>query len=176
MRVAAGVLLIIAAIINLGAGLTFLGSGAAVGSMGKLASMAEKSSQEQGRELSEEQKAQLAEANQASKDPEVGKAARVAMAYGLFQLITVGTSIAGAVCLFRRRSPKVIVVAAALLLLAEAIGCVTAGVMFGPKVIVMKLLFSAVGIIAGIFSLVGARQVAAASAEPAMAAPTGAPM
>jgi hypothetical protein len=173
MRVAAGVLLIIAAVINLFAGLFYLGGGAVVGSMDKLATMAEEAQKQQGRELTEEQKNQFAELRDANAkmDPaqraKMDTAARVAMAYGLFVLVTAGTSIAGAVCLFRRRGVKFIVVAAVLALLVEVIGCVVAAVILGAAVGATKLLFSAVGIIAGILALVGARQISIANAAPA---------
>ena len=103
------------------------------------------------------------------------RGARIAMAYGLFLLITVGTSIAGAVNLFRQRAAKFIVVAAVLALTAEVLGCVLAAVVLGAGVGATKLVFSSVGIIAGILALFGARQISMANATadpPSTAAPT----
>jgi hypothetical protein len=179
MRTAAGVLLIVAAVINLFAGLGYLGGGAMVGGMGKLSEMAIEESKKQGHELSDEQKAQFAQMNEARKNPAVGSAVRVMMAYGLFLLVTVGTSITGAVFLFKRKRVKVIVVMAALALVAELIGCVAAGVMVGGGVMITKLVVSAFGLIGGILALVAARQISAANAPeaapPPLAAPTSAP-
>ena len=66
MRVAAGVILIIAAVINLFASFGYLAGGALVGGAGKLTTMAEEQSRKQGRELTEEQKASFAQLNDAS--------------------------------------------------------------------------------------------------------------
>jgi hypothetical protein len=77
--------------------------------------------------------------------------------------------------LFRSRAVKFIVVAAALALAVEVVGCVLAAVVLGVGVGATKLLFSSIGIIAGILALFGARQVsvaaAAAAAEPAPVVP-----
>lgn len=180
MRVAGGVLLIIAAVVNLFAGLLYLGGGAAVGSIDKLATMAEEAQKKQQGELTEQQKQQFAEMHAARDrmDPaqraKMDKAVRVAMVYGLFMLVTSGTSIAGAVCLFRRRAVKFIVVAAVLALVIEVSGCIVAAVVLGAALGATKLLFSSVGIIGGILALLGARQIAAAPADapPPMAAQT----
>jgi len=172
MRVAAGVLLIIAAVINLFAGLTYLAGGAVVGSAGKFARIAEEQQKKQGT-LTEEQKQQFDELHRrnATMRPEerakMETGARSAMLYGLVLLVTVGTSIAGAVCLFRRRAVKFIVVASALALVVEVASCVVVGVLLGKGLGASKLVFSAFGIIAGILGLLGARQIASANAAPA---------
>jgi hypothetical protein len=181
MRVAAGVLLIIAAVINLFAGLSYVAGGAMVTSASKFTAMAEEAQRKKGRELTEEQKEQFAQLNQAQKqaeaDPKVARTMRTMMGYGSFLLVTVGTSIAGAVCLFRRRAAKVIVASAVVLLVAEAIGCVTAAILLGRTALVTKVVFSAFGIIGGIFGLVGAKQVSIANAPPAdMPMSTATPM
>lgn len=166
MRVAAGVLLIIAAVINLFAGLSYLAGGGVLVAGNKFAAMAEKAEKQQGRDLTEEQKQQFAQIDDASKNPKVGAAARGIMAYGGFLVLTVGTSIACAVCLFRRRAPKFIAVTASLALLAEVGGCVAAAVLVGPGVLVVKFLISACGIFGGAFGLLGARQIMLADAQP----------
>jgi hypothetical protein len=176
MRVAAGVLLIIAAVINLFAGLAYLGGGAMVGSMDKFAAMAEEQQRKQGT-LTDAQKQQYEDMQQArgkmtaAQRAKMDTGARIAMAYGLFMLVTVGTSIAGAVCLFRRRAVKFIVVAAALALAVEVIGCVVAAVFLGVALGATKLVFSAIGIIGGCLALAGARQIAMANAVPVDAPP-----
>jgi hypothetical protein len=173
MRVAAGVLLIIAAVMNFFAGIFYLGGGAAVGSMDKLATMAEQAQEKQGKQLTEQQKQQFEEMHEARRKmspaerAKMDSVSRIAMAYGLFLLVTVGTSIAGAVCLFRRRAVKFIVVAAALALVAEVVSCVVVAAFLGAAVGATKVLFSSVGIIAGILGILGARQIAKANAVPA---------
>ena len=165
MRVAAGVLLIIAAVINLFAGLAYLVGGGAMGSMDKLVAMAEEQRKQQGKEMTEEEKKQLEQYNEArtkmsaADRAKMDTAARVAMIYGLFLLITGGTSIAAAVCLFKRSAVKFIVVASAIALAIEVIGCVGAGVLLGAGVGAGKVLVSAFGIIGGILGILGARQI-----------------
>ena len=182
MRVAAGVLLIIAAVINLFAGILYVGGGAMVGGANKFTAMAAEAQRKKGRDLTDEQKEQFAQLNEAQRqtetDPKAARVVRAMMGYGSFLLVTVGTSIAGAVCLFRRRAPKVIVATAVVLLLAEALGCVVAGVLLGRTALVMKLFSSALGILGGILALVGARQVSLANERPVddMPAPTAMPM
>ena len=60
MRVAGGVILIIAAVMNLFAAIGYLGAGAMMGGAGKLTSMVEEESKKQGRELTDEQVARIA--------------------------------------------------------------------------------------------------------------------
>jgi hypothetical protein len=176
------VLLIFAAVINLFAGIVYVGGGAMVGGASKFTAMAAEAQKKKGHELTDEQKQQFAQLNEAQrqteKDPKAAKVVHSIMAYGSFLLVTVGTSIAGAVCLFRRRAPKVIVAMAAVLLLAEVFGCVTAAILLGRTALVMKLFSSSFGIIGGIFGLVGARQVSLANAPPVddMSMPAATPM
>jgi len=169
MRVAAGVILIIAAVANLFAAFGYLASGALVGGAGKLTSMAEEQSRKEGRELTAEQKASFAQFNDAS-----GKMKNVAgplMGFGVFLFVTVGTSIAGAVCLFRRKAVKFIMVAAGLAIGAEALSMVIVGAVLGVPIGFGKVLFSSFGLVGGVLAILGARQIAAMSAEPAEAPP-----
>ena len=71
----------------------------------------------------------------------------------MFLLVTVGTSIAGAVCLFRSKGAKFIIVAAALAIGAEVIGTVIIGFGIG------KIL----GLVGGVLGILGARQIMAKS-------------
>jgi len=61
---------------------------------------------------------------------------------------------------------------------AEAVGCVTIGILLGRTALVTKVLFSALGILGGIFALLGARQVSLSNAPPVddMPMPTATPM
>jgi hypothetical protein len=174
MRVAAGVILIIAAVMNLFAAFGYLASGALVGGAGKLTTMAEEQSRKQGRELTEEQKASFAQLNDAS-----GKMKNVAgplMGFGVFLLVTVGTSIAGAVCLFRRKAVKFIMVAGGLAIGAEVLSMVVVGAVLGLPIGFGKVIFSSLGLVGGVLGILGARQITAMSAEPAAAPPVAAQM
>ncbi|HXU04184.1 MAG TPA: hypothetical protein VN903_24655 [Polyangia bacterium] len=180
MRVAAGVILILAAVINLFAGLGYMAGGAFVGGAGKMGaamgSAMEESAKKQGRELTEEEKKSLQQLNEAAGQAKaVNGVAGILLAYGLFLLVTAGTSIAGAVCLFRRRAVKFIVIASILAITAEVLSCVVVGAVAGAGVGLTKLMFSLVGIIGGTFGIIGARQISAANAMPA-APPAAMPM
>jgi hypothetical protein len=165
MRVAAGVLLILAAVINLIAGFVYLGGGAVMGSMDKLVAVAEEQRKKQGQELTEDEKKQFSQYSDArarmsdSERAKMDTAARVAMIYGLFLLISVGTSIAAAVCLFRQNAVKFIVIASAFALAIEVIGCVAVAVIIGAAIGATKILFSSFGIAGGILGILGARQI-----------------
>ena len=98
------------------------------------------------------------------------------MGFGVFLLVTVGTSIAGAVCLFRSKAAKFIIAASALAILAEVGSSVIFGTILGAGVGAVKLAFSAMGLLGGIFGLLGARQILAANAAPIDAPPVAAPM
>src|SRR5262245_31523385 len=168
MRVAAGVILIIAAVMNLFAAFGYLAGGALMGGGSKLTAMVEEQSKQQGRELTEEQKQSFAQLNEMSG--KMGGSAGALAAFGAFLLVTVGTSIAGAVCLFRRKAPKFIIIASALAIAAEVLSAVVVGAVLGVALGVGKLIFSAIGLLGGIFGIVGARQIAAGVA-PAAAPP-----
>lgn len=174
MRVAAGVVLIIAAVLNLFASFGYLASGALVGGAGKLTTMAEEESKKQGRELTEEQKASFAQLNDASS--KMKNVAGPLMGFGVFLLVTVGTSIAGAVCLFRRRAVKFIIIASGLAIGAEVLSMVIVGAVLGVPIGFAKVLFSSLGLVGGILGILAARQIAAAVAEPAAAPPVAAQM
>jgi len=169
MRVAAGVILIIAAVINLFAALGYLASGALVGGAGKFTNMVAEESKKQGRELTEEQKQQFAQINEASG--KMGGSAGALMGFGVFLFVTVGTSIAGAVCLFRRKAVKFIIIAAALAIGAEVLSAVIVAVVVGVPLGFGKILFSALPVVGGILAIVAARQITAANAVAASGPP-----
>jgi hypothetical protein len=167
MRIAGGVLLIIVAVINLGAGITYLTGGAIAGGAGKLGAsmtqLAEENARKTGKEMTAEEKAQI-EQSRAAMDQfsaQAGPKAGMLLGLGAFLLITVGTSIAGAVQLFRRKGAMFIMVAAALVIVAEIIGAVAVrfGVMNVP------------GIVAAVLAFLGARSIG----KPVAAAPVGSP-
>jgi hypothetical protein len=169
MRVAAGVILIIAAVINLFAALGYLASGAIVGGAGKFTNMVAEESKKQGRELTEEQKEQFAQINETSG--KMGGSAGALMGFGVFLFVTVGTSIAGAVCLFRRRAATFIIIAAALAIGAEVLSAVIVAVVLGLPLGFGKILLSVLPVVGAILAIVGARQIAAANAMAAAPPP-----
>lgn len=173
MRVAAGVFLIIAALFDLFGAIAYLGGGAMIGAGGKLTSMAEENARRQGREITDEQKASFAQFRDES-----AKMKRVAgplMGFGVFLLVVTGTSIAGAVTLFRRRSARFIMVACGLAIGAEVLSGVIVRVVLGLPIGFGKVFFSAFGLLGGILGFVAARQIAVAASEPEPA-PIAAPM
>jgi hypothetical protein len=169
MRVASGVILIIAGVMNLFAALGYLAGGALVGGADKMTKMAEEQSRKQGRELTEEQKASFAQLNDASS--KMKNVAGPLMGFGAFLFVTAGTSIAGAVCLFRRKAAKFIMVAGGLAIGAEVLSMVIVGAVLGMPIGFGKVIFSSLGLVGGILGILSARQLAAAMAEPAPAPP-----
>jgi hypothetical protein len=166
MRIAGGVFLILVAVLNLGAGITYLTGGALAGGAGKLASLsqaaAEENARKAGREMTAEEKAQVAQSKAPMEQISAEAAPKAGMFLGLgaFLLITVGTSIAGAVQLFRRKGAMFVMVAAVLVLVAEILGAVVSR--FG--------VLNVFGIVAAVLAFLGARSIG----KPA-AAPVGSP-
>jgi hypothetical protein len=89
---------------------------------------------------------------------------------------TVGTSIAGAVCLFRRRAVKFIMIAAGLAIGAEVLSMVIVAAVLGVPIGFGKVIFSSLGLVGGVLGILAARQLAAAGAGPATAPPVAAQM
>ena len=116
MRVAAGVILIIAAVLNLFAAIGYFSAGAVTAGAGKIGEAMEAEMQKEGKAATPDQQKVLA----TLKDNKTATAAGGGlMFFGIFLLVTVGTSIAGAVMLFMRKSPMFIYIAAAMALAAE---------------------------------------------------------
>ena len=160
MRVAAGVILIVAAVINLFAAIGYL----VLGGAGKMTSYVAERSEKQGRELTEEQKESFAQLKQVS-----GEKGGALLGLGAFLFVTVGTSIAGAVCLFRRKAATFILTAGALAVIAEAIGAVILKATLNVPIGFGKVLTSSMGLLGGILAIVSALQLraaASASADP----------
>jgi hypothetical protein len=150
MRTAAGVILIIAAVFNLFAGLGYLGSGAAVTGLGQAAIYAE---QESGQQMTAEQKAAIDKVQD-----EVGGSGMGLMAFGIYLLVSVGILIAGAVFLFQNKKAKFILIAGGMAILAEVIGILITT--FG--------LTNIIGIVGGILAILAAKAMGTGPApEPA---------
>jgi len=151
MRIAAGVILIIAAVINIVAALGYLGGGA-LSSAGGASALSKALQEESGKSANTaETNAALAKLQQATDNAPSGK---TLMGFGGFLLVTVVTSIAGAVCLFRGKAAKFIIVAALLAAGAEIGGIVL--LRFGAANIA--------GLVGAVLALVSSRSIMAKAA------------
>jgi len=154
MRIAAGIILIIAAVINIVAALGYLGGGAlsSAGGASALSEALQKEAAKSGQTA--ETSAAMAKLQAATDNAPSGKAL---MAFGGFLVVTVVTSIAGAVCLFRGKGAKFIIVAALLAAGAEIGGIVL--LRFGAANIA--------GLLGAVLALVSARSIMAKTAAAA---------
>ena len=151
MRTAAGVILIIAAVLNLMASFGYLaggGAATALGSQGMTEVMNVAEQQSQG-SMTEEQKATINKARD-----EVGSTGIGLMAFGVFLLVSVGILIAGAVFLFKNTKPQFIMIAGGMAIAAEVIGSLISS--FG----VMNIL----GLVGGILAIIAAKGMGGGSA------------
>jgi hypothetical protein len=159
MRIAAGVLLILVAVIDLVAGLGYVVAGGAAGiaaksSGGSLTEAYDTEVRRQGKEMSAEDKAQAAKVLNT-----VTTNAGLLAGFGAFLLVVVGLSIAGAVQLFRGKGAMFVMVAAVLVVAAEIISAV-----------ILKFGFRNVpGLVAAVFAFIGARSMM--TPKPAVAPP-----
>jgi len=145
MRVAAGVILIIAAVFNLIASLGYLAGGAVTSGASSFA----ESAYVQGQELTAQQKADI----QKVQD-EVGGTGIGFLAFGVFLLASVGILIAGAVFLFQDKKPQFIMVAGGMAILAEVIGILIT--QFG--------IFNILGLVGGALAIIAAKSMGGAVA------------
>jgi hypothetical protein len=134
MRIAAGVILIIAAIVNIIGGAGYVLGGAVTSTAGHVGSEAAKESAKEGVKDKELEKA-------SDKAKKTGGAW---MAFGLFLFVLVGLQIAGAVVLFMSKAKIFVFIVAGLSILAEIIGMVNVGFVF------WQLFGLAGGILAGV--------------------------
>ena len=143
MRIAAGVLLIIAAVINLFASLGYLGGGAVSTSLGSVSETAiEASMLEADPNMDPEEAAAMAEAT-----GDFRSAGGLLMGMGVFLLVSVGIFIAGAVFLFQSKNAKFAMAAGVMALVAEGLGiAITA---FG--------IMNVIGLVAGVLTIIAAR-------------------
>jgi len=154
MRVAAGVLLIIAAVINLFASLGYLGGGAATTGLSSVSETAIEASLIEDGAMTQEEAREAAELTSSMKG-----AGGMLMGMGVFLLVSVGILIAGAVFLFQSKKPKFAMAAGIMALAAEGLGMAITS--FG----VMNL----IGLVAGVLTIIAARSYMSQAPEPAMA-------
>ncbi|WP_154222934.1 hypothetical protein [Marinicella rhabdoformis] len=147
MKVAAGVILIIAALFNLFAGLAYLGGGAATSGL----SGAVNSEYVQQNEMTSEQRAEL---DRVTK--EVGSSGMGFMAFGVYLLVSVGILIAGAVFLFTNKKPQFIMIAGGMAILGEVIGILITA--FG--------ITNIVGIVGGVLAIICAKSMGGGAEQP----------
>ena len=118
MRVAAGICLILAAVLNLFGALGYLGGGAATTGISHLSQIAmEEAAKQEGK--------QLTEADQASMEIATGVGKGIGgllMAMGVFLLVSVAVLVAGAVFLFQGTNWKFILAAGVVAIAAEVFG------------------------------------------------------
>ncbi|HOP21643.1 MAG TPA: hypothetical protein PK055_00125 [Gammaproteobacteria bacterium] len=154
MRTAAGVILIIAAVFNLVAGLTWLGGGALTqGVSTGMSQVATQMEKESGSQMTAEQKAQMEKFQD-----EVGGSGIGFMAFGVFLLVSVGILIAGAVFLFQNKKAQFIMIAGGIAVLAEVLGSLMSS--FGVTNII--------GLVGGVMAILAAKSMGTGPApEPA---------
>lgn len=145
MRTAAGVILIIAAVLNLMASMGYLAGGAATSTLGSgMSEVAVIAQQESGTQMTAERKAEMEKFQE-----EVGGTGIGFMAFGVFLLVSVGILITGAVFLFKNTNPQFIMVAGVMAIAAEAIGSLITS--FG----VMNIL----GLVGGVLAIIAAKSM-----------------
>lgn len=150
MRTAAGVILIIAAVLNLMASLGYLAGGGAASALGSgMSDVAVIAQQESGAQMTAEQKAEMEKFQD-----EVGGSGIGLMAFGVFLLVSVGILITGAVFLFKNTNPQFIMIAGVMAIAAEVIGSLISS--FG----VMNIL----GLVGGVLAILAAKGMGAGSA------------
>ncbi len=142
MKTAAGVILIIAAVFNLFAGLAYLGGGAATTGLNN--AMDSAVMQEMQQHMTEEEKAEMKRVQ-----GEVGGAGMGLMVFGVFLLVSVGILIAGAVFLFTNKKPQLIVVAGGMAIIAEVIGILLTA--FG--------IINLIGLVGGVLAIIAAKSM-----------------
>ena len=141
MRIAAGIVLIIAALFNLFASLGYLAGGAATTGF---AMVGDAVVQDEGVEMTAEEKEEFSEGAGM-----VAAAGGALMAFSAFLLVSVGVLIAGAVFLFQGTKPIFIFVAAGFAVLAELVAMLITA--FG-----VTNLF---GIVGGLLAILAAMQI-----------------
>jgi len=167
MRIAAGVLLILAGVFNGCAGTGYAFSGAAVGAMGEGADVLAQAAVEAQKNAAKAGTATTADAEAAKKAmAEIGGDAKAMgggmMIFGFFLLAMLGLQIAGGVTLFMSKAAKFVMVVGGLGILAE-LGGLAFGVPFG--------LTNILGLVGSVLAILAAKAYAdgggAAPAAPA---------
>ncbi|MGI9221930.1 MAG: hypothetical protein ACR2QS_12940 [Woeseiaceae bacterium] len=151
MRVAAGVLLILAAVINLFASLGYLGGGAFASGVGSVSDVAiEQSMYEADETLTAEEVAAYSEVAD-----ELGNAGGMLMAMGVLLLVSVGILIAGAVFLFQSKKASFALGAGVMAIICEVLGIGISS--FG--------IMNIIGLVGGALAIVAARSYANVAAS-----------
>ena len=145
MRIAAGVLLIIAGILNAFGGMTY---GAVGGSSAMVEQAAKEGKAMDGSALTDEQKAALANAAAVTSNVKAGTGI-----FGIFLFAMLGLQIAGAVTLFMSKAAKFVMVVAILGIVAELAG----PFYFGPPINVGFGIANIIGIVGSVLALLGAK-------------------
>lgn len=157
MRVAAGVILIIAAVINIFAAIGYFGAGAAGSLAGAAIEKAAEEEAKKGGEGTAEMKAAMADLKKGTAQMQSGSGGL--MFFGIFLIVSVGLSITTAVFLFKASKPTFVMAGAGIAILAEVIGIfITA---FG--------ITNLIGIAGGALAIVAARSFAKSSSPSAAA-------
>lgn len=155
MRVAAGVLLIITAVINLIASLGYLGGGAVATGVGSVSESAYEASL-----LEAESSMTAAEAEEYAEVTDgLRSAGGLLLGMGVLLLVSVGVLIAGAVFLFQTKQAKFAMSAGIMALVVEGLGIAISS--FG--------IMNVIGLVAGVLTIIAVRSYP--SAAPADEAP-----
>jgi hypothetical protein len=162
MRVAAGVILILVAIIDLFAGIGYVTIGAVAANADKVEKAVERRMREKGKSFTTDERRSLDKFDTTEKT-KVEKAGGGLLLFGVFLLVTVGTSIAAAVLLFMQRRPAFIIVAGSMAILGEVIGILL--IKFGVS--------NVFGLVGGLFAIIAATGIMNANRVPPTAGATG---
>ncbi len=145
MRVAAGICLILAAMLNLFGALGYLGGGVATAGLSHLGQAAiEEAAKQEGREITETDRAQMEIATGVGKG--IGS---LLLAMGVFLLVSVGILITGAVFLFNSTHWKFILASGIVAIAAEVFGILLTT--FGMT--------NVMGLVGGVLAIVVATQL-----------------
>jgi hypothetical protein len=155
MRIAAGVILLIAVVINIFGAMRYLGGGALGSGGSDLSKMLQEEVRKNSKDLNPEQKAAMAKLDEATA--KASSSANTYMAFGGFLVLTVITSLVGAIMLFRGKGAKFIIVAALLAGAAEIISIMITS--FGVT--------NVAGLLGAVLALASARGISARAAATA---------
>ncbi len=148
MRIAAGVLLIIVAIMNLFTAMGYTAGGAAGGALVEAAEL----NVQTIKKMPNAKKADIEAADKALADlKSAADTAGGLVGFGIFLFVLVGLQIAGAVVLFRSKAAKFAMVVAVLTVVGEL-----GGFAFGMPFNIMKI----PGLLAAVFAFLGAKSYA----------------
>jgi hypothetical protein len=160
MRIAAGVLLIIAAVLNLFASFGYLGGGAFSSGVGSVSNVAYEASMSDPNVVLTAAETEMADQMADEVSGGLKSMGSLLMGMGVLLLVSVGVLIAGAVFLFQSKQAKFAMLAGAMALLCEGLGMSISS--FG----VMNI----IGLVGGIMAILAARSYAKPPAADPVAA------